>query len=232
MQGVRVNWNDEWIAENYLSYPSYKEMQKDYNRIFSTDVSVSGIKRHAQKLGIKKPKQYTEYTESEIEFLKEYYPKHGVKKTTTEFNKRFNANRTEHNIKNVCNRNSISVNKEVATANKLRNTHAPDSKRALKSEGDTRIECGRLVMKDAKGNWKSAARVIYEKKYGNIPGGNVVMVLDGNNANISDDNIVSVPLRYLGLLSMNNLRSECAEITKTGIMWCDLHELIEGRSKT
>ena len=81
-------------------------------------------------------------------------------------------------------------------------------------------------MKDEQGNWKCAARVIWEKEHGSVPEGYVVTVLDGDAFNISQDNLACIPLKYLGLLSKHDLRSDISEITKTGIMICDLMELM------
>lgn len=86
-------------------------------------------------------------------------------------------------------------------------------------------------MKDDEGNWKTAARVIWEKEHGPVPEGYVVTVLDGNPNHTDPDNITCVPLSYIGMLSRHNLRSTEAEITKTGIMVCELIDTMKKQEK-
>ena len=231
MTGYRIKWNDKWIAKNYLRYPSYKAMVEDHNKLFGTDAKGVSLKAHAMKMGIKKPQWYDEYTDEQKEWLKEFYPKHGVKETQREFNEKFNADKTISAIKQAGLKYAGFVDNDVATANKTRACHAEGSKRAIKKAGDTRIECGRLVMKADDGKWKSATRVVYESNYGEIPRGYVVTALDGNNENIELDNLVSIPLKYLGLLQKYGLRSENIEITRTGILWCDLYTELNKNAK-
>ena len=59
-----------------------------------------------------------------------------------------------------------------------------------------------------------------------FPEGYALIALDGDVFNINPDNLEIVPWNYLGKLSRNNFFSSDPEITKTGIIWCDLETLL------
>lgn len=223
MDKRRIDWNDEWIISNYTRYASYKAMAADYSKLFNRKVSVSGLKIRARKLGIKKPKLYEEYTDEQIAFMKDFYPNHGVEKTVAEFNERFGTNRDVKSIKNVAFRLNIQVKKDVSTNNKRVAIDNRHGKRAAVPIGTIREECGRPVIKTENG-WKSYGRAMYK---GCIPKGHVVTHLDGDLYNVNESNLMVIPVQYMGLLLKNNLRSSNADITRTGIMWCELYSLLQ-----
>lgn len=223
-----VEWNDEWITENYLRYPSYKEMAKAYNEKFGTDIKPVGLKGHARnKLGIEKPREtHRHYTKEQIEFLKENYPKYGCGKTLEMFNKRFNETRTWSSMKNFGTCYGIHVDEKVAIENKLKPVRAKGSKRAERNVGEVREENGRIVIKMPSGKWEQIGRGIWELNGREIPKGYSVIHLDGNVNNYNIDNLLAVPQKYVGLLQKYGMRSDSAEVTKTGVMWCKLYDAL------
>lgn len=210
-------------------------MAAAYRDEFAVNISASALKNHARfKLEIKKPRSanYRHVTTEQVEWLKDIYPKTGVKNAAKLWNDKFNDSLTATCIKQIAKRiGNVTVNPEIATANKLRAAHGPNSKRAIRKAGETRMECGRLVMKSEDGEWKSAGRCVWEMEHGKIPKGYALIALDGDTSNIRLDNLEIVPWRYLGLLSMNNFFSNDPEITKTGVVWCDLKTVLEERAK-
>ena len=226
--GYYHTYNEDWIKENYLNYPSYEKLAIDHNKLFGTSITTSAMKRHCSNIGLKKPRMHEEFTKEQHKWLQENYPLLGVRETQKQFNKKFNANRTYHSIKNYGHNHSIVVKDDVATKNKLREVHYnPNSKRHIKEAGYMRIECGRWVIKKEDGTWDFASRVIYENEYGNIPKDYDVIFLDGDINNLSVDNLLAIPKKYSGLLLQYNLRSSNADITRTGITWCDLYQLLK-----
>lgn len=221
--GVKVDWNDKWIAENYLCYSSYSDMAVAYNKLFCANVSVSGIKAHARKIGIKKPMWYEPFTEEQKAFILKWYPELGVKETTKMFNEQFCMNKSRKSIKNFAYSRKVHVKHSVATKNKRAVHENGYGNRAVVPLGTIREECGRPVIKTEHG-WTSYGRAMYD---GCIPDGYVVTHLDGDLYNVNKDNLVAVPVCYMGLLQRNNLRSSNAEVTKTGIKWCDLYVALE-----
>ena len=99
------NYNDEWIVENYLNYPSYEQLAIDHNKLFGTSITTIAMKAHGRKIGLKKPKRYEEFTEEQNAWLQENYPLFGVRETQRQFNEKFNANRTYSSIKTFINHN-------------------------------------------------------------------------------------------------------------------------------
>lgn len=221
------NYNNEWIFENYLDYPSYEKLAEEHNFLFGTKITTSAIKAHCRKLGLKKPKWYKEYTQDEIDWLIKNYPILGVSETTIKFNEIFKENRTKSAIKNFAYQHSVVVDEEVATANKLFPVHSnPKSKRCTRNIGDLRLECGRWVVKKVDGTWDFASRVIYEENNGEIPKDYTVIFLDNDVNNLNPDNLMAIPRKHLGLLSRYDLRSISKEITLTSLKWCELYELL------
>ena len=220
-------YNNEWIFENYLHYPSYVKLAEEHNRLFGTEITTSAIKAHCRKNGLKKPKWYVEYTDTEIEWLVENYPKLGVDKTTKQFNEIFNASRTKSAIKNFAYLHGITVDEEVAISNKLSPVHDnPNSKRFTREVGALRLECGRWVVKKMDGTWDFASRVICEEINGEIPKDYTVIFLDNDVNNLNADNLLAIPRKYLGLLSRYNLKSISKEITLTSVKWCELYNTL------
>ena len=211
--------------ENYLRYPSYKEMLKAYNEIHNCDTKLAALKNHTHyKLGLKKPRQACRhYTTEQIEFLKETYPKYGCKRTLQMFNEKFNETRTMSGMKNFGFQYGIQVNHDVRVSNRTRLNHG---KRAVRNVGAIRNECNRLVMKMPNGKWEQVGRAVWTLEHGKIPKGYSVIHLDGNVNNYDITNLMAVPQKYVGLLSVYNMRSEFAVVTQTGVKWCELYEAL------
>lgn len=222
-------YNDEWILKNYLEYSSYKKVAQAHNELFNTDITTAAMKGHCRnKLKLNKPPKSPRWTEEEIKWLRENYPLHNLSKTTRLFNEKFNTNRTVSAIKNFGYIHNVQVEEEIANRKKLWKVHNdPNSKRCRKPAGTLRLETGRWVMKKDDGTWDQASRVVYEKNFGPIPKNYSVIFLDNDINNIDPDNLLAVPLKYLGLLSRYNLKSVSKEITLAGIEWCKLYEILK-----
>lgn len=233
---TRVNhdWHDAWILESLFCFSSYAEAAEAYQKKFGIDISVSALKNHCRyKLGIDKPRNenYRHVTEEQANWIRHIYPKFGVKKTRELWNERYNDSLSCTCIKQIARRVDVVVDSDVATANKLKAVHSKGSKRATRGIGDTRMECGRLVMKADDGKWKSAGRCVWEKEHGAIPAGYALVALDGNTTNIRPENLEIVPWNYLGKLQRNGFFSSNPDVTKTGIVWCDLQTVLSDNSQ-
>lgn len=229
MERERSPWHDDWLIENIDEYQNYTKLLEAYNAEFQTKYSLAGIKNHcriALKLS-KERKAYRHYTDEQLEFLRVNYPKYGERKTLEMFNEKFNETRAMSSMKNFGTYHRVICDPQEKQKRRRERLDSEHSARRTKAVGDTRLECGRLVMKAADGKWYSAAKVVFEAKYGPVPPGYVVTVLDGNNHNVEIENLAAVPVKYLGLLQRYNLRSENPIITKTGILWCQLFEALQ-----
>ena len=73
---------------------------------------------------------------------------------------------------------------------------------------------------DFKTNWIQKQRYIWEKEYGKIPEGNIIIFLNGNKKDFSLENLACVPRSVL--CTLNKLKwTNKGIITKTGIVWCE-----------
>lgn len=227
MGAPKIDWHDDWIIENYLKYKSYKAMAADYSELFGIHCKSVSIKCHALKLGLHKPKVIGKpYTDEQNEWLKDYYPTHGVMDTVRTFNKIFCESRTRSAIKNWARVHDITVNRDIWIKNHMYGLHGEKSKRAMKNEGDSRIECGRQVIKKENGSWDQAGRVIYEKQYGPIPKGYCIVHLNGNCLDNAIENLAAIPTNVLGVLGAYHMIYEDQNLTRLSIEWAKLHLLL------
>ena len=70
--------------------------------------------------------------------------------------------------------------------------------------------------------WQLKHRVVYEKHYGSIPSGSIVIFGDGDKSNLSIDNLILVTRSQLVRLNQNHLIQDDVELTKTAINVVDL----------
>jgi hypothetical protein len=63
---------------------------------------------------------------------------------------------------------------------------------------------------------------IWEQAHGPIPKGQCLIFLDGNNRNVSLDNLQPVTRKQLVRLNQSKLISDDAELTKTGVIIADI----------
>ena len=70
--------------------------------------------------------------------------------------------------------------------------------------------------------WQLKHRFIYEKHYGSIPSGSIVIFGDGDKSNLSIDNLILVTRSQLARLNQNRLIQDDVELTKTAINVVDL----------
>lgn len=231
---MRIPWNktyydDEWILENLYAYPSYKALAEEHNKRFGTNIGATAIGGHVKHdLGVNKIRLSGEFlTDEQKAFIEEYYPHHSVVDTTKAFNEKFGTNRAKCTMRNYAQKHGLKVDDEVVTQGKRAPHESGGSKRAVKEIGYARPDRGYWLIKTENG-WKLAHRAAWEKHHGKVSKGHAVIYLDGNPDNYGIDNLMEVPMSYLGLLDHYRLRSESATITRAGVKWCELYELLKG----
>lgn len=232
MRGKPKKWNDDWIRANYLNYSSYKDMAEEYSRLFDDTCKATSLKRHALRIGLKKPRlTHYPYTEKQSEWLAKYYPEHGVTDTVKAFNEQFNEHKTKSAIKGWAMARGITVNADVTLKNKCRTMHGKGSKREIKDVGATRMESGRLVMKTENGEWKPIGKAVYEQEYGKVPKGYIVIHLNGDRFDYRLENLCAIPQRVWGVISRYEMIYGDAELTKASIKWAMLHNAVKDAKK-
>lgn len=150
------------------------------------------------------------YEQEEKDWLRENYPKLGLKETTRQFNERFNHNKNEVAIKGYCNHHlKISVPKEVTITLKS----SPVGYVFKNCRGEYKIK--------TKEGWKPLTHT-----YEEVPNGYIAFHLDGNKENNSPDNIAIIKNGVQTTLRNFDMLSENADITRVGITWCELYKAL------
>lgn len=222
----KIFYDDEWILANWKSYPTWDVMRDAYNKEHGTLIEFYAFRNHCNRyLKLNRDKEYglnKHYSDEQIDWLKVNYPKLGRVKCTEEFNKLFNENRTVQAIKIQCVKKlklKVTEERRKARAFNTGKVH-PVGSTVCKTHGEPYIKC-------ADGTWKRVKDIIY----GDKPKGYMVIHLDGDTNNNCKDNLVAIPRSIAGRMSYNKFWSEFPEVTKTGIICCELEEAID-RSKT
>ena len=236
---MRIPWNktmyeDEWIVDNLYAYPSYMELAKAHNEIFGTCIGATAIGQHVKHdLGIDKRRLSGEFlTNEQKAFIEDYYPNHPVSETVRAFNEKFGTNKKKCTMLNYARKHGLVVDKDIVT-NLKRRPHGKDgsSKRAEKEVGSIKFD-GRYWLIKTEYGWKPCHRAVWEKHNGNVKDGHAIIFLDGDRNNYAIENLAEIPIKYLGMLEKNDLRSSHPVLTKAGIAWCDLKVAIEKSTPT
>ena len=212
---------------------TWAEMCKEYNKIFGTDLERIRFKNHCvHDLRLKMDAYW--YTEEQKEWLKEHYPKMGAKKMTEEFNEKFKQNRSTHSLKQMCHSMGLKLDEETFKKYREDTTNAmvvhTKTVRASKVGTIGRPSNGYDLVKTENG-WMSLGKYLWEKNGGEVPKGYQVIFLDGDKGNRDASNLALVPTSYQALMNTYKLRSENAEITRTSVAWCRLHEALRKRKE-
>jgi hypothetical protein len=80
-------------------------------------------------------------------------------------------------------------------------------------------------------NWKPKHRIIWERAYGKIPRGHVVIFADGNRLNVTLDNLMLVSRGELAVMNRRGLVSNDKDLTRAGKTIADIKLLITKRKR-
>ena len=175
------------------------------------------------------------YTEEERQFLKEFIPGHTRKEIQIEFNSRFGCNISVASVKSYMSRHNIRngivkrFQKGCVPANKGKNIPNPKIRRPVGSESvDSR---GYTKIKIAEPDkWMNKQRYIWEKTYGPIPKGYLVIFRDNNNRNMDISNLMLVSKTESVI--MNRYYSKyTGQLRDTALLLADLRIEISRRKK-
>lgn len=223
-------FNDEWIIANSDRFNSFRGLAEAHNEKFGTDFSRTQMKNHAGLgLGIRMNHYY--YTDEMKEWIRQEYPKAGSSDEKAKlFNARFNTNRKGHSIREMARRLGVTLSEDALETYKHKSAdwviHHNQTVKAKPIGYVGRKSNGYLMVKTEAG-WISQARYEYLKTHDDIPKGYVVIFLDGNNKNISAENLMAIPQRWQPVMSVNGFWSEHPMITRTGLTWCKLNEMLQ-----
>jgi hypothetical protein len=217
----KIEYNDEWIIEYWEFHRNWNSLCNSYNEHFNTNVGYNTFKSHCNR----ELKLNFHYSEEQDAWLKENYPKLGRVKAKEVFNKKFNTNRTSAGMRVHCERMGLRVSGERKKLVAIENT-----KRYWEKDTIVEKDHGYLWIKLENGKWEQLQRFVY-KQYYELKEGFIVIFLDGNNRNFDIENLVAIPRQYSAKMTKNEFWSEFSEVTKTGIIWCELDDIFKKENK-
>ncbi len=212
--------NIEWFSSDKVKGKTYKEIADLYNKEFGMNASKTIVAKFMRKHNMG---NVFIYSDEQLNFIKECYLKYGTKEATKLFNKKFNMTKSMSQISAIAKKNGWHVDTSVREniwANCLDRSKEVGSIRKNKS--------GRFFIKvEGYKKYQEAGRAVWEKHNGKIPKGNVILYLDNDPSNYDINNLAMISRKRLTELQGFGMKSIDAEITKTGIVWCELYELLE-----
>lgn len=214
-------YDDKWILENWEEYRNWNSLCKAYNEKFGTDILYRTFKGHCNnKLGLN-----FLYTKEQEDWLRENYPNMGSVECTAEFNKIFNTNRTSSGVRGHCiAKLGLRVTEERKSRLAIENTgryHEPGTILTSRGKDDY------LYLKQADGSWELLHRAVYKELHKDLPDDYVVIFLDGDRHNCKPNNLAAIPRKYITKMTKNKFWSEFPEVTKTGLVWCELDDALD-----
>lgn len=185
------------------------------------------------------------YTNEQLDFLRTNQKKLTRRQLSELFNDRFNTDRSERAIADVCKRrkwyndnlpgqiNGVSWAKGLS-GDEYRSHFTEESFRSLnkikKTIGDEVVFNGFpyvFVSDDTSLKYRDRmipkSRFVWERAYGSVLKGHVILHLDRNRMNCDLNNLISVPVSYMFEMNKNGWYKENADITLTAIKLCELN---------
>ena len=151
-------------------------------------------------------------TNEQIEYLKTIVKGRSVREIAELLNNKFNTHFSQNHISYIKNKYNIRSG-PIATFKK---GHDP---LRYKPIGYERIKNGHVYIKVAEPSvYISKQRYIYEKEYGKIPKGYIVIFKDRNRRNFNLENLILVSQSEFLIMNDNHLYKGNAELTETGTL--------------
>lgn len=212
-------YDDAWILERWKDVHNWSVLCKEYNNEHSTDICYSTFKYHCNHdLGLT-----FRLTKEQDDWLKEYYPHNGRVKTAKALCEKFGIKMTAGNVSVYCRRHfGLKVTKQRRKEIPIENSGRCHPIGTVKVMGDM----GMCVK--TKDGWIRLA----DMAVGKAPKGYKNIHLDGNIENNEPSNIVTVSNKQWAMMSSNGFWTNDAELTKTGLVWCELKEAHEARKRS
>lgn len=219
----KVSWNDEWLIEHVNDYKCITDLCAAYKNQFNYDGTIQGIRTHLLRSGIKSSITFSPEQEK---FITDNYPQLGGEQTTALFNATFNTNRSLRSIMGKARNLGVRVSDTTVEANRKFVRRVPVGTIRPDNNGFLRIKLGCDKCNSSSG-WVPYQRYIYEQNYGPVPKGYKVIFLDNNNKNFDPSNLMAVPASYCALMAKLKLKSNFSDVSKAGVLWCDLYTALK-----
>ena len=151
-------------------------------------------------------------TDEQIEYLKTIVKGRKVKEIAELLNKKFNENFSTNHISYI----KLKYNIRSGPIGTFEKGHVPLRYRPI---GHERIKNGHVYVKVAEpSEYVSKQRYLYEKAYGKIPEGYIVIFADRNRRNFDLNNLMLVSKSEFLIMNDNHLYYQEPELTKSGVL--------------
>lgn len=211
MERVQIQWDDNYIFEYWEECRNWLTLLNQYNETHNTSIRYNTFKSHCYRIGLN-----FHYSDEQIRWLTENYPTLGKHETARLFNEVFETNRSTGEIFIKCKKLGLRVTEERRKQRAINNTgrYVPIGRCVTKQHGEKYIKT------------ESGFKRVKDMVYGDVPRGMSLVYLDGNKDNIQKDNLYPVSRAVLARMTANGFWSDNGTITKTGIMCCELEEML------
>ena len=226
----------EFIRKN-IDTMNFNQMAELFSLRYEMKFLGCSIQKVAQRNGIKKTirvykdrknrnVRFDEMTEEKERFIKENFMKYETyQKLADEYNKEFGTNCSPSSINTLCREKYGLTHENIGKFKK--------GGRSVRLEvGTERIGSGykicvkvsdKEVPNGDSSNWVQKSRYIYEKYYGEIPNGHMIIHLDGDLENFDIDNLYCISRKISGLFAQNDWWKLDKETKLAAIKWCELN---------
>lgn len=212
----RLQIDEQWVRDHYIYFESNKELWKKYNETHNRQVAYSTFEAYLVRTDYQRT-----FTDEMIQFIAEHYTEWGAKRAQKELLERFGVLKSVHSIHFQMHKLKVNVPKErryelIGEAHSL-------------PEGTIRIHGvkRKYAVIKTKDSWEPYAKNVMNNGSDEY----VAVPLDHDQTNINLDNWALIPKKHVVIMSKNKLWSTDPEVTKTGIMLCELIEAMKQQEK-
>ena len=215
-----AGFDDEWILAHWKEYKRWCDMFDDYKRSHPADThNINNFRSH-MSMDLKINRRYTS---EQDEWLRENYPHLGAEEAYRQFQEIFGIKKGFHGFKTHITDLGLKVTDERW-------------REACQNNGyRERLPVGTITKRGRNDEWiltEDGWRMLCHVIVGDVPKGCNVIHLDGDTMHNTPGNIAVISRTTVGLMPGNGFWSSDAEITKTALVWCKLHdELKRSESK-
>lgn len=189
------------------------------------------------------------FSTKQLEFLRNHVVGRSKRDLTELFNKHFQLDLLEKQIKSCCKRHKLPLS---GLDGRFKLGRTPFNKGLKGSFGgeDTQFKKGNkphnykpvgtervngdgyVDIKVADPNkWRAKHTLIWQEANGPVPKGHAIIFGDGNRRNFELDNLVLVSRKQLAMLNKHHLIKDNADLTRTGVILTDILMKISERTK-
>jgi len=218
-----IEWDDDWLRENWRSYQNTTEAAEAYNREHGTEHKCDTIRQHAGKLGLAKFKNRNQpFTEAEDEWIRKNYPYLTERQIETEWLLAFGKHRDSQSIRLRAWYLGVPKDEAVSIQSRIQSQEFPKGS-TIVNQGYVLVNTGHQESRGKR--WQMLSRVNWEKAHGKIPPGHVIIYRDGNTLNCNPENLACIPKHWLGYLATVN-RNGNELVTDAALKYCELRDAI------